>query len=130
MSGLEIKLVKGLYGIMRLPADHAVPDWFEGTSGFRLCARTPAELTILLPQAEVPEGFPGRQELGWRAMFLAGTLDFGLIGIMASLSSTLAEAKVSILAISTFDTDWLFVKETDLERGLVALESAGVAVIR
>lgn len=130
MKGLQVQVVDGAYGILRLDSDQKVPAWFEGPGGFRLSARTPDELTLLVPEADVPADFVGKQELGWRGMYVRGTLDFGLVGIMAGLSAALAGANVSILAISTFDTDWLFVKEADLERGLAALETTGILILR
>jgi hypothetical protein len=64
-------------------------------------------------------------ERGWRAICVAGPLDFALVGILASLSTTLASAGVSIFAISTFDTDYILVKEQSLGDACAALAAAG-----
>jgi hypothetical protein len=62
---------------------------------------------------------------GWRAFRVAGTLDFSLVGILAALSKTLADAGVGIFAISTFDTDYILTKAEDFDRALAALRAAG-----
>lgn len=67
-------------------------------------------------------------ERGWRALVVAGPLDFALVGILASLSNTLAVAGVSIFAISTFDTDYILVKEEKLGVALASLTAAGHVV--
>ena len=64
-------------------------------------------------------------EPGWRALAVAGPLDFGLTGILASLASPLAAAGVSIFAISTYDTDYVLVREQALAVAIDALRAAG-----
>jgi hypothetical protein len=54
-----------------------------------------------------------------------GQLDFALVGILASLTATLAAANVPVFVISTFDTDYILIKEPDLDRAIAALRSAG-----
>lgn len=122
---LEIEVAPGAYSILRLDAKEAVPGWIDGAPGFCMLVRTPDELTLMVSGEQVPSDFPGKCEAGWRGMFVRGTLDFGMVGVMARLSGVLAEAGVSILAISTFDTDWLFVKGDDLEQTSRSLEAAG-----
>ena len=61
----------------------------------------------------------------WRCLKVKGPLDFALTGILASLANPLARAGISIFAVSTFDTDYLLVKEGDLERAAEALSIAG-----
>jgi len=52
-------------------------------------------------------------------------MDFSMVGVVASLVTPLADARVSVLVVSTFDTDYMLVKESDLERALTALRTAG-----
>lgn len=61
----------------------------------------------------------------WRAMYVVGQLDFALTGVMAGLAQPLAAAKISIFAISSFDTDYLLVKADALDSAVAALKSAG-----
>jgi len=74
----------------------------------------------------VPEGI--RCEGGWRYLRVLGTMDFSMTGIVASLTTPLANAGVSVFVISTFDTDYLLIKEADLEQALAALRTAGHVV--
>jgi hypothetical protein len=102
-----------------------LPDWAHGT--FTSVTRTPDELSIVCPQAEVPVGVQVRQ--GWRALKVAGPLDFALTGVLATLTRTLAEAGIPLLAVATWDTDWLLVRTPDLERTLTTLERAGHRIL-
>jgi hypothetical protein len=84
------------------------------------------ELSIICAESAVPEGV--RAETGFRAMEVVGPLDFSAIGILASLAAPLAEAGISILAVATFDTDVVLVREGDLEAAIAALGRVGVGV--
>lgn len=102
--------------------DSEVPAWaFKGE--FCTISKTVDELSVVCESQWIPEGV--QVERGWKAMKVEGPLDFSLVGILASLSGTLAERGVSIFAVSTFDTDYLLVKEWDLEKAMGALLSAG-----
>lgn len=68
-------------------------------------------------------------EGGWRIIKVIGPLDFALIGLMASISRALAEAGISIFALSTYDTDYVLVKAVQLERAVEALTSRGVEFV-
>ncbi len=72
---------------------------------------------------QVPAGV--KSERGWRCLKVRGPLDFGLTGILASLVTPLAEAGISVFAISTYDTDYLMVKQDTFETTISTLKSAG-----
>jgi hypothetical protein len=88
--------------------------------------RTREELSIVCAEAAVPMGT--KAERGFRLLRLQGTLDFSLTGILASIAVPLAAAKVSIFAISTYDTDYILVPGTKLEAAVEALRIAGHTV--
>ena len=88
--------------------------------------RTAAELSIVAPSAAVPPEV--RAERDWRALRVAGPLDFALTGILASLAAPLADAGVSIFALSTYDTDYVLVRHPQLDVALAALRAAGHTV--
>lgn len=90
-------------------------------SSFFSVVKTAEELSAVCLAGEEPKG--ARTDAGWRAFRVAGTLDFTLTGVLAALATPLAEAGISIFAVSTFDTDYVLVK--DLAAARVALESAG-----
>ena len=81
------------------------------------------ELSIVCPQGQLPEY--KEAELGWRALKVAGPLDFSLTGVLADLANPLAKAGSSIFALSTYNTDYLLVKEDKLEQAVSTLEASG-----
>jgi hypothetical protein len=89
--------------------------------------RTRDELSIVCSQRSLPEPGPGRPrcELGWRAIAVRGPLDFSLTGVVASLTVPLANAGVPVFVVSTFDTDYVLVKDEHLDAARAALRAAG-----
>ncbi|MFZ2054836.1 MAG: ACT domain-containing protein [Candidatus Aminicenantales bacterium] len=110
------------FAICRLPPDAGVPKWASGR-GLLSITRTSDELSIVCAEAGVPEEV--RSERGWRCLEVAGPLDLALTGVLASLANPLAEAQINIFAISTFDTDYLLVKEEKLARSIDVLTRSG-----
>ena len=88
--------------------------------------RTDAELSVVCDEGAVPEGV--RAERGWRALRLRGPIPFEETGVLAGLLAPLAEAGVSIFALSTYDTDVVLVKDRQLAAAVGALRAAGMAV--
>jgi hypothetical protein len=122
---LTLMVLPGTFAVCRLPAGAAVPPWAPA-GDFTSATRTGSELSLVCPSAAVPEGV--RCERGWRCLTVRGTLDFALVGVLASLLVPLAGAGVSVFAVSSFDTDHLLVREADLVRAALALRAAGHAV--
>lgn len=106
----------------RLDAHAPVPAGGSNAT-FWSVTRTAAELSVVCDEKQAPEG--ARCETGWRCIAVEGPLPFWATGILASLAGPLAEARISIFALSTFDTDFVLVQESDLARALVTLRSAG-----
>ena len=119
---LPLELLPARLAVCRLAAGDDVPPWAKSPV-FSCVTRTAAELSIVCAEDAVPPEV--RQERGWRALAVAGSLDFGLVGIVASLAAPLAAAKVPIFVVSTFDTDYVLVKEDRLEAAIGALVGAG-----
>jgi hypothetical protein len=120
-QGLNLTVLPDRMSVCRLAPGAPLPDWAGGT--LTALTRTPDELSIVCAEQRVPDGV--RAENGWRALKVAGPLDFGLTGVLAALAGPLAAAKISIFALSTFDTDYLLVKETALTAATQALRRAG-----
>ncbi len=93
-------------------------------NGFCFAAVTDEELSVVCPTRHAPAAAPARED-GWRGFRIAGVLDFSLVGVLSRLTGVLAEAGVGIFAVSTFNTDYIFVKEKDLGRAKAALSAAG-----
>jgi hypothetical protein len=119
---LHLKLLPERVAVCQLPTDSAVPAWAM-TGPFCSATRTPNELSIVCQERAVPAGV--RSERGWRAMMLVGPLEFSLTGVLEAIAQPLAAAGVPIFAISTFDTDYVLVKEPTLEAAKAALTGAG-----
>ena len=122
---LVLEVLPGLLAVCRLGPSQPVPEWVLRLP-FWSMTRTEDEISIVLPEALASPAW--RQETGFRALKVRGPLDFGLIGVMARLTVALATAHVSLVAISTFDTDYVLVRDSDLARAVEALQAAGCAV--
>lgn len=124
---LTIAVHRGLFGICRLGPEAELPGWASGGK-FLTVSRTPLELSIVCDEAKIPKGVTA--ERGRRLLQVEGVLPFSLTGVLAAIAAPLAEAQISIFAVSTYDTDYLLVSETDLERAIPVLEAAGHAIRR
>ncbi|HEX6020536.1 MAG TPA: ACT domain-containing protein [Solirubrobacter sp.] len=118
---MKLAVLPGTLAVCRLPASDRIPSWaLELHEGFVSITRTPDELSIVCPQEAVP---PDTQvEEGFRALKVPGPIPFEQTGVLASIATPLAAAGISIFAVSTFDTDYVLVRETDLDRALAALD--------
>ena len=116
-QSLELRVLAGRFAVCRLAPDAPVP------ADFWSVTRTEDELSVICAEDAVPAG--AAAEHGWRSLRVAGPLDFALTGVAAALTAPLAAARVSVLAVATFDTDYLFVREESLGRAVAALEAAG-----
>jgi len=118
---LILKLIEGRFAVCRLDPTASIPsDLLKPNHEFISITRTADELSIVCPESLAPAG--AKIEGGWRALKVQGPLDFSLTGIIAALTAPLAEAKISVFAVATFDTDYILVREADLERAIAALE--------
>ncbi len=112
--------------VCRLPPDSKVPNWAH-SGAFTSITRTPDELSIVCDESAVLNEVT--KTTGFRTFKLQGPFDFALTGILASVAGPLAEAGVAIFAISTYDTDWVLVREAQFGEAASVLEAAGHWVI-
>ena len=122
---LRLHVLDETIAVCRLAATAPVPEWADG-SGFVSTTRTRDELSIACPQERVPPGVV--HQPGYRVLAVEGPLAPDLIGVLRSLAAPLADAGVPILAIGTFDTDYVLVRAADLDHALDALRLAGHVV--
>ena len=125
---LPLELLPDTLAICRLPADAPVPAWASSPAPFLTVSRTTDELSITALQSRVPDGV--RCELDYQAIRVKGTLPPDLVGILLSIAEPLADAGLSIFAISTSDTDYVLLKTRDLPTALAALRKAGHQISR
>lgn len=121
----DLALLPGRLAVYQLSAEDAIPEWSAGSSFFSI-TRSAGELSVVCAEGLAPEG--AKCEGGWRIFQVAGPLDFSMTGVLAAIASPLSEAGVSIFAISTFDTDYVMVKEDQLAIAIDALRAAGHTV--
>lgn len=125
---LPLVVLPETVAVCRLPAGAPIPEWASKAHAFLTVSRTSEELSVTADQAVVPEGT--RCERDYRPIRVRGTLPPNLVGILLAIADPLAEAKIAIFAISTYDTDYVLVKAADLDRAIAALERAGHEVSR
>jgi len=122
LKQLLLSVLPERFAVCRLDPDEAIPDWVFSTS-FWSITRTDEEVSLMLQEEFVPSSW--KAEKGWRCLKVLGPLDLSLTGVLASLSTPLAQAGVSIFAISTYDTDYLFVRNTDFDKAQEVLAEHG-----
>jgi uncharacterized protein len=119
---LEFSVLPERLAVARLEPDSPIPTWAMGREFFSV-TRTPEELSIAAPDTAVPDRV--RAVRGWRAIKVHGPFDFSTVGVLASLAAPLAAAGISLFAVSTFDTDYLLVREATLSQAIEVLRQAG-----
>ena len=113
--------------VARLAAASALPEGLFGGADFVSVTQTDDELSIVASSEKLKD-FDTKED-GWIAFKVLGPLDFSLVGILANLSDALAKAGISLFAVSTFDTDYILVKEGDAAAAGAAFQSAGHELI-
>jgi hypothetical protein len=119
---LSLILLPGRFAVCKLDPGDSIPGWAAGGS-FLSLTRTSDELSIVCDEASIPECVKCARD--WCCLRVAGAMDFSAIGVLASLVGPLAQAQISVFAISTFDTDYLLMREHDLPNALDALRRQG-----
>jgi uncharacterized protein len=123
---LPFRRLLGRFAVCRLPAVASLPDW--GLAGsFASVTRTAEEVSIVCAEENVPAEV--RAERGWTGFKLEGPFAFSQTGILAAFIGPLAESGIAIFAVSTFDTDFVFVKEESVQAALDVLRRAGHRLI-
>jgi hypothetical protein len=126
MTGLKFSMVPGTYAVCRMPASSAVPAW--AAKAFVSITRTIDELSIVCEERRIPadaDGIEFQLERGWVLLKLHGPFPLDAIGVLASVAKPLAEAAISLFALSTFETDYILVKRTHAKQAIAALTLAG-----
>ena len=118
-----MKQLEGEFAITRLSASDPIPKWVSKAKDFTSVTRTNHELSILC----LAESVPGEVECerGFAGLMVVGKLDFSATGVLASLTTPLAKAGISIFAVSTFDTDYLFVPSREVDSAIRVLRESG-----
>lgn len=123
---LTMKLLCEKYGVCRLNKTDSIPEWVKYSEFFSI-TKTLDELSVVCVEDTIPNDI--KCERDWRILKIEGVLDFSLIGILASISAILAQKGISIFAISTYDTDYILVKNKHINNAIESLVNEGYEVI-
>jgi hypothetical protein len=118
---LTLEWIPGTFAIARYPEDAEIPPWALDSHRLMTVTRTHDALSILAPEEHVP--FNVKCERGFVALRVLERLDFNLFGIIAKLTRALADAQISILAVSTYDTDIILFRKENRARAVDALSN-------
>ena len=119
---MKVSLLEETYGVCRLPSNTRIPEWTERQTKqtFLSITQTSEELSIVCPMQWIPSGV--QCERDWKCIKIIGPLDFNQIGVISSMSGALAQHSIPLFVISTYDTDYLFVKEDNIVKTKQILE--------
>lgn len=121
---MQLTLQSGTFAIAKLDPDASAP---ECGGAFWSVTRTPQELSVVCEEEFTPEG--ATVESGWRCLRVDGPLGFTLVGLISEISTVLARAGVSIFVVSTFESDYILVKNENADRAIEVLRAHGHEVM-
>lgn len=124
---LTMKLLKEKFGVCRLDKNSLIPEWSQN-GNFLSVTRTSDELSIVCDEDSIPNDV--KCEKDWRILKVEGPLDFSLIGILSKISTILVQKGISIFAISTYDTDYILVKDRDIKDAINSLTKEHYEIIQ
>ena len=122
---MELKVIDGDFSVCKVEDLSQV----NLNQDFYFIGKTDEELSLVCRTGDVPAGTVSRED-GFKAFRIQGELDFSLIGILAGISAVLAENRIGIFVVSTYNTDYVLTKADDFERALGLLESHGYGIAR
>lgn len=120
---MEIKVIYKDFTVCKI-GDVSLVDF---NCEFCFFGKTDEEMSLVCPTENAPVQTVERED-GWKGFRIEGVLDFSLVGILAEISKILADRKIGIFAVSTFNTDYVFTKEKDFQPALIALKEHGYKV--
>ena len=118
MEKLRIRLLQGTYAVCQIKDTENILNCFDEKDFFSI-TKTEDEISVVMLQDKISSDV--KVEKDWRILKVEGTLDFSLIGILAKISEILAKNSISIFVISTFNTDYILVKEEKVEKAILVL---------
>ena len=124
---LKLILLNGEYAIYRFNSEAEIPE-SVGNKGFYSITKTHDEISVVCLQDNCVT--QNKQvNTNWRILKIQGPLDFSMIGIIAEISGILKDNNISIFTISTYDTDYILIKDMDVTKAIEALKTGGHKII-
>ncbi len=124
---MKLTVLADSYAICRLDHDSEIPRWVHASHGFASITYTQDEMSVVSDQQFVPPDV--QQDRDWRILKIIGPLDFTMVGVISSIAGLLADAGISLFNVSTYETDFIMVKQEVLEHALTVLRGAGMEII-
>jgi uncharacterized protein len=124
---MRLTVLKNTYAICKLNHDSPIPPWVHASHGFASMTYTQDELSIVCEDVFVPPDI--KQERDWRIIKVIGPLDFSLVGVISKITGILANVGVSLFTVSTYETDFILVRQEALERAIHALRGAQMEIV-
>lgn len=121
---MDLKRIEGQLTVCKLKSTADI----DLNKEFYFVGKTDEEISLVCKTEDTPTETLERDD-GWRAFRIQGTLDFSLIGILSKISSILADNKIGIFAVSTYNTDYILVEEENFDVALKALEKSGYNIV-
>lgn len=121
---VEIKTIDLDFTVCKVKSVHDT----DLESEFCFIGRTDEEISLVCPTENVPAETAARED-GWRGFRICGTLDFSLIGVLSGITGILAEKRIGVFAVSTYNTDYIFVKKENFGNAIKALKDAGYGIV-
>ena len=122
---LVLTVLEETFSIHRLAPDASLPETISECDFYSL-SKTADELSLVCPEHLAVKS--EKHSLDWKCLKVAGPLDFKLTGILAGITDVLAKERISVFAISTFDTDYILIKKQNLTNAVSELERAGYQI--
>lgn len=117
---MRFRLLSSTFAICRLAPTEAIPAWAAGE--FVSISRTTDELSIVCDAAHVPANV--KAERDWRCFALQGPIPFEMVGVASRITKALAEARISVFFVSTYDTDYVLVRSSAVDAATTALRAS------
>lgn len=126
---MQLKLLDTLnYAIIKFPVESAIPPLFHAINAFKSLTYTHDECSVIVPSGSLDTELALSIDDDWFIIQIVGELDFSLVGILTQLANPLAENQISIFALSTYNTDYLLIKNKDKEKAVQVLTDCGHTV--
>ncbi|MFW6029989.1 MAG: ACT domain-containing protein [Halanaerobiales bacterium] len=109
---LSLRVMKYKLAVSKIDSTMPIPLWVLKSREFYSITRTKEEMSIISSEESVPPGV--KTEKGWKAIKVEGNLDFSMVGVISSISKILGDAGISIFVMSTYNTDYILIKEEKL----------------
>jgi hypothetical protein len=122
MEDIPLKILDENFSICKLDKNDSIPKWLNN-SDFYSIVRTNEEMSIVSKTKNIPDGVVA--EHGWKCFKVDSIMEFELVGIINSITGPLSIAEISVFVVSTYNTDYIMIKEEKIEEAKAVLEETG-----